>query len=193
VAGQRRFTAFLDACALYPILIADALIHLSTAGMFAAKWSREIEREWMDNLARDKPELAGKLVLRRDAMRAATPDWEVREISWRPIVQSIRLPDPGDAHVLAAAVAGHADCIVTQNLKDFPDHALLPFDIEVIHPDDFFSLQLDLDAVNALSAFKRMRSGKTNPTYSTDEFIARFEKNQLPQTAAKLREAIDLI
>jgi len=36
----------------------------------------------------------------------------------------LALPDDGDLHVLAAAIAGHADCIVTANLKHFPSDAL---------------------------------------------------------------------
>lgn len=52
MAGHVRYTALLDACVLYPILIADALMSLTVAGLFAAKWSRRVEEEWMRNLGR---------------------------------------------------------------------------------------------------------------------------------------------
>lgn len=42
-----------------------------------------------------------------------------------------------DRHVLAAAVAFKAQIIVTQNLRDFPDHLLNPFQIEAQSPDEF--------------------------------------------------------
>ena len=37
-----------------------------------------------------------------------------------------------DRHLLAAAICGHADAIVTFNLSDFPPAALAPFGIEAL-------------------------------------------------------------
>ena len=44
---------------------------------------------------------------------------------------------PKDRHVLAAAVWGNVDQIVTFNQKDFPEGAVTPYGIEVVSPDDF--------------------------------------------------------
>jgi len=38
----------------------------------------------------------------------------------------------------------NVEVLVTFNLKDFPEGALKPFDIEAVHPDDFLLDQLDL-------------------------------------------------
>jgi predicted nucleic acid-binding protein len=48
-------------------------------------------------------------------MREAVPDWEVEECAWQSLASGLKLPDPDDICVLAAALAGHADCIVTAN------------------------------------------------------------------------------
>uniref|UniRef100_UPI0037BF64B8 PIN domain-containing protein n=1 Tax=Aquimonas sp. TaxID=1872588 RepID=UPI0037BF64B8 len=113
MAGHARYTAVLDACVLYPVCVADALMSMAVAGLYAAKWTVAIEQEWIRNLERSRPELAGKLDRRRALMRDANPDWEVPEASCIAIAAGLVLPDPDDAHVLAAAIAGHADCIVT--------------------------------------------------------------------------------
>jgi len=70
MAGQARYTAVLDACVLYSIAMTDALLSLATAGLFAAKWTTRIEQEWMRALENTRPELVGKLEVRRDCMRA---------------------------------------------------------------------------------------------------------------------------
>ena len=103
------------------------------------------------------------------------------------------MPDPDDRHVVAAAIVGHADAIVTFNTKDFPQAVLQPYGIEVQHPDEFLMNQLQLQKIPALSAIKKMRARWTNPERPALSLIAAFEKRGLPLTADLLREAADLI
>ena len=124
---------------------------------------------------------------RRDAMRDAVLDWEVKAEGWKALAPSLRLPDPDDVHVLAAAIAGHADCIVTTNLKDFPASVLEIYGLVALHPDDFIVAQLDLDLYVALGAFKAMRERKRNPAYSSEEFATAMERNGLVATARHRR------
>ena len=73
MAGHARYTALLDACVLYPVAMCDALMSVATTGLFAAKWTKRIEAEWMGALESSRPDLTGKLVVRRDSMREAIP------------------------------------------------------------------------------------------------------------------------
>lgn len=193
MAGHARYTALLDACVLYPLAMTDALLSLATAGFFSAKWTTRIELEWIRAIERQRPDLVGKLDVRRDSMRLAILDWEVPEPAWVSLAQGIQLPDPDDTHVLAAAIAGHADCIVTSNLKDFPSTVLDVFGIEAIDPDTFIINQWDLDPVNAIAAFKRMRARRQKPQSSPEDFAYALELGGLPTTAQRLRAASELI
>jgi predicted nucleic acid-binding protein len=193
MAGHARYTALLDACVLHPLAMADALISLASAQLFAAKWSRAIEAEWIASVEQRRPDLQGRLDYRRDQMRQAVPDWEVDEPAWRALAQGLTLPDPGDVHVLAAALAGHADCIVTTNLRDFPTQVTAPLNIEIIHPDQFVVAQWDLDQLAALAAFKRMRARWKKPQASAEDFAAALERGAMPATAQRLRQAAELI
>lgn len=126
-------------------------------------------------------------------MRRAALDWEVPEPAIAALLPRLTLPDREDVHVLAATIAGHADCIVTFNLKDFPVSAVEPFGIEVIHPDRFIVSPLDLDYVPAISALKKMRQRRRRPALSPEAFADAFERNGLPAVASRLREASELI
>lgn len=193
MTGHVRYTALLDACVLYPIVTADALMSLTAAGLFAAKWTRRIENEWISNLEADRPDLKDRLDRRRDTMRKAVPDWEVTASAWQAIQIRLKLPDPDDEHVIAAAVAGHADCIVTANIKDFPNSITAPLGLEAVHPDPFIIAQWDLDPIATIHAFKQMRARWRHPNASAVEFADRFERAAMPLVGSRLRQAAELI
>jgi hypothetical protein len=109
------------------------------------------------------------------------------------LMHDLSLPDADDRHVLAAAIAGHADCIVTANLRDFPATALSPYGLEAIDPDTFIAQQWDLHPIHAAIAFKAMRARRNKPTSDAEEFVSALEKGGLPATAERLRTAIDLL
>ena len=85
---------------------------------------------------------------------------------------AITLPGPDDRNILAAAIVGRCDAIVTQNLKDFPPEILKPFGIETQHPDDFFRNQLSLAPGLVCSALRKVRARLKNPPKNVDEYLA---------------------
>lgn len=183
----------LDACVLYPAPVADALISMHVAGLYTAKWTAKIDEEWLNAVLRTRPEIREGLERRRDAMHAAVPDWEVEAASYEALIPGLALPDANDVHVLAAAIAGRVDCIVTANSRDFPPAVLAVHGLEVIHPDDFLVYQLDLDPIPSLAAFKEMRQRLRNPALDAEAFAAVLERSSLLATAERLREAAELI
>lgn len=65
--------------------------------------------------------------------------------------------------------------------------------IEAIDPDTFIINQWDLDPVNAMAAFKRMRARRKKPLSSPEDFAYALEVGGLPTTAERLRAAAELI
>jgi len=126
-------------------------------------------------------------------MREAVPDWEVGERAWGAQTPRLTLPAPDDVHVLAAALAGHADCIVTANLRDFPAEVVAPLGVAIVHPDQFVIAQWELDEPTVITAFKRMRARWKKPQATAEDFAAALERGGMPATAQRLREAADLI
>lgn len=193
MAGSARYTAILDACVLYPYTVRDLLLSLARDGLFHARWTRRIEDEWVRSLLRKRPDLhEGALRRTCELMETAVPDSVVE--GWEALEPALTgLPDRDDQHVLAAAIVGHADAIVTFNLADFPAAALAPFGIEAQHPDDFLLNQIDLDTIAALKSIKAMRARLRSPVISGLELAAALERSQLPLVASRLRDVHELI
>lgn len=193
MAGSARYTVILDACVLYPAPLRDVLLSLASVGLFHARWSERIQDEWVRNLLLQRTDLKLEDLQRTCAlMSSAIPDCLVT--GWEPIEQVITgLPDPDDRHVVAAALRGHADAIVTFNLRDFPAEVMDAVQVEIQHPDDFLLNQLDLAPFPALKAIKAMRARLRKPPIEAAELVTMLEKLQLPLSAARLREVSELI
>jgi len=162
-----NFTAVYDACVLYPAPLRDFLMWLGLSGRFRARWSSQIHEEWKRSLLRDRSDLTAEQLNRTSAlMDQAIPDALVT--GHEAIAENLRLPDPGDRHVLAAAIRCGASVIVTFNEKDFPADALEPFGIEAQHPDLFVDNLFDLDPAAVIAAAQRQRRQLKNPPMTVD-------------------------
>lgn len=186
------FTALLDACVLYPAPVRDLLIETANTGVYRARWSDEIHDEWSRHLQANNPKVTPQTVARvRELMNIAVPDALVT--GYESLIPTLNLPDPDDRHVLAAAIVGRADVIVTTNLKDFPSDLLAPFGIEAQHPDEFLMHQRDLNHDRFLECVKRIRSRLVNPELSPDEYIERLRRSQLVLVADALQSVRRII
>lgn len=185
------FVVIYDACVLYPAPLRDLLLRLARTGLFAARWTNEIQNEWSRNLLRTRPELADKLPRTIELMNAAVPD--VLVTGYEALVDGLQLPDPDDRHVLAAAIRAGAQLIVTFNLKDLPDSALSSFGIEAVHPDDFLAQQFDLHEPKVLATVRRHRSSLRNPSKDVDAYLDTLTEQKLVATVERLRKFRDAL
>jgi len=83
-------------------------------------------------------------------------------VGYEPLIEALKLPDPGDRHVLAAAIRCSAQVIVTSSVKDFPALHLEPFNIEAQTPTSscFTSSNSRPDGSQPLSSSGRRLSGR---------------------------------
>jgi hypothetical protein len=117
----------------------------------------------------------------KQKINLAFPDAMVQ--NYKGLIQHLVLPDAKDRHVLAAAIKANAHLIVTHNLKDFPDSYLSTFDLKAILPDDFLTDIIDLNADQALLAFREMVLHKRNPDLDEYEVLNCLRKVKLHNTA----------
>lgn len=161
--------AVLDACSLVPIRLTNTLLWLAEAGVFEVLWSEAI----LDEVQRNLPKLgvseqraARRVATMREAFGAAALVDE-----YEHLIPEMTC-DAKDRHVLAAAVHGGANTLVTFNLKDFPATSTAGYDIDVVHPDVFLTRLLAEQSDDVIAALHRGTADLNNPTQTVAEFLA---------------------
>jgi predicted nucleic acid-binding protein len=186
------FTAIYDACVLNPAPLRDLLLRLAMTELFRARWTDRIHDEWIRGLLKSRNDLSAEQLQRtRQLMNQAVPDCLVT--GYGELINDLELPDPGDRHVLAAAIRCQAGVIVTFNLDDFPAETLELYGIEAQHPDEFIVHLLDLDAAAVCTVAGHQRRALKTPPKSPEEFLDILLRQGLAGTVAQLREMIDLL
>lgn len=164
------FAVLFDSSVFYSAPVRDLFIELAATDIYRAKWTEQIHEEWIENLLRKRPDLKrSSLEKTKRLLNESTEDCIVED--YEDLISSLELPDPNDRHVLAAAIKGEAQIIVTYNLKDFPMKILNKFGIEAQHPDEFFLNQIDLNLLIFLTAVKNIRSSLTPPNLQRNILI----------------------
>lgn len=132
----------IDTCVLYPTVMREVVLGVARSGTFTPLWSGRILEEWQRAAAKLGPEGVAQAQSEIALLRSA---WPGSELPPAPGLETrLWLPDPADLHVLAIAVAGSADAIMTLNARDFPRNILAEEGVERIDPDGFlFRLWLD--------------------------------------------------
>jgi PIN domain len=182
-----NYTALYDACVLYPAPLRDLLVQIGLTDLFKAKWTDKIHDEWIGNVLKSRPDLTLEQLTRtRILMNRNIRDCLITD--YDSLIPSLELPDPGDRHVFAAAIKGGVNVIVTFNLKDFPVETLLPYNIEVQHPDDFIACVIDLKPIKIAQAVEIIRKRLIKPPVTVEEHLETLLRQGLPISVSMLRE-----
>lgn len=125
----------LDTCVIYPTVMREMLLGVAGQGLYEPLWSARILEEWARAARKIGPD--GEMQARGEIALVSSA-WPCAQIKWAPSLEDrLWLPDPADTHVLAAAIAGYADVIVTNNAKDFPRNVLAEEGLSRSDPDAF--------------------------------------------------------
>ncbi|MDX2358705.1 PIN domain-containing protein [Dietzia sp. PP-33] len=161
------FVAVLDTCVLWPSLQRDVLLSLAAENLYRPLWSGAILEELEFHEARklvgrgaDPDDAAAQAAHLVEQMTAAFDDACV--IGWEILDGSFNLPDPDDEHLVAAAVIGGAEAIVSDNVSDLP-RGRVPAQIQVIKPAVFVADTVAVSPDAAVRALRTMIARRTNP------------------------------
>lgn len=184
IPTANRFTAVLDASVLFPNMKRDLLLRFFDADLYRARWTEEIQQEWLRNALAKYPDKAPQLRRTDQLMRAHFQDAWVE--GYQRFVDAIVLPDPDDRHVVAAAIRTHAQYIVTDNLRHFPTEALADLDLERGSADMFLAGTFEHYEQQALAVIREHRANlKSAP--SAPDYVMTLIARGLPLLAARLK------
>jgi len=179
----------LDACVLYPVATREILLNYAKAGGFAPVWSARILEEWA-RAAGAKMGAEDEMRARGDAalLGASFPGGEA--LGYEAREPEVWSPDPADAHVIAAALAGKAEAIITFNIRDFPLKAVRPHGLWRLHPDEYLSDAMKQDGARlsaALGGLAALANARDMPFRT---FLKRAGLPRLGKAYARLIEGI---
>lgn len=180
------FVVIYDSAALYPNAQRDLLIRIAQHGLVQAKWTEQILDEMTRARLRKNPDLDPAKVARLcKLMNDAIADCLVT--GYEPLMDNLKLPDPDDRHVVAAAIKARAQVIVTPNLKDFPAAELGKWDIEAKSPDDFVLDQISIDDRIVYTCVEQIANSRSRPPKTVEDVLAELENVGLVASVAALR------
>jgi hypothetical protein len=167
-----RFTALVDACTLADSLKRNLLLTLAEAGFFRLRWSALVLDETeaaIEAMQRKKgrTDATERAKRARASMETAFEDATVTDFD-NFLSAAAGLPDPDDAHVVAAAIKTEAAMIVTENLKHFLAAILATLNMEAKSADAFIADTIALDEGRAVAAIRRMRERFKKPEMTAE-------------------------
>ncbi|HXB46427.1 MAG TPA: PIN domain-containing protein [Streptosporangiaceae bacterium] len=179
------FVVVYDASALYPNAQRDLLIRIAQAGLVQAKWTAEIIEEMARARLTRNPDLdPAKLDRLKQLINHSVPDCLVW--GYESLIGNLKLPDPDDRHVLAAAIHSGAQVIVTANIRDFPQGELADFNVEAKTADDFVLDQIGIDDRVVFACVQDMAHCRASP-HTAQDILVELENNGLVASVAALR------
>jgi predicted nucleic acid-binding protein len=159
---DNEYSVLLDSCVLIPMPLCELLLRLAEEpALYRPLWSETILHEVGISLVRD----LGLTETQRDRRLRFMGNFFPEAIVEVPDNLSDALaciPDPNDRHVLAAAIRGKADAILTLNRRHFPEKCLRQYDVERMSPDEFLVAQFHLNPEAVLDKLDAQASAIRN-------------------------------
>lgn len=184
-SGER---ILLDSSVLFPNVLRDTLLTLAEHDLFEPQWSAAILAEVRRNVIA-KRGVSAAAIDRTIALMSSAFEYALVE-GWEPLVETLRLPDPDDRHVLAAAIAGGAGSIVTENLRHFPISELRTYRVTAVDADHFLMDLFGDESTTILTALACQAARYRRPALDLEGLLARLAKAGTPGFAKQVADEI---
>ncbi len=162
---------FVDTNVLFPFSVMDLFLALSENSIHTVIWTDALLDEWERVIVREHQRSPTTAASITTAIREFFADSKIELNAYEQLIGQMPGNDPDDRHHMAAAIAGGATALVTENIKDFPIEPLAALGLRVVRPDAYLSELLNNFPNEAISTIVRVAAEKRNPPRSTADVL----------------------
>jgi len=157
----------IDASVLYAEPVRSLVLWVAAGGSFTPVWTQRILDEARVNLIAQRVLTTERWDRLYDAMCEAFPNALIDQAAVDALAP--RMPnDEKDRHVLAAAVVGGADVVVTSNLRHFQRSDLEPLGKRALSPDEMLCEALAVAPSSVVAAIRLQANVMRKPRQWTE-------------------------
>ncbi len=125
---------FVDTNVLFPFSVMDLLLALSEGSVHTVIWTDVLLDEWERVIVRQHQRSVATAASVTAAIREFFADSKIEYAAYEHLIVDMPGNDLDDRHHMAAAIAGQATMLITENLKDFPAELLAGRELRIIPP-----------------------------------------------------------
>lgn len=177
---------FVDTNVLFPFSVMDLMLALTEDAIHEVIWTDALLDEWERVIVRERrrsPESAAAITA---AIREYFPESRIPYSAYAHLVDAMPSSDPDDRQHIAAAIAGHAQMIITWNRSDFPAQPLAAHRLHVVDPDEYLCALITELPDQVLDTLVRLAGEKRRPPRTPIDLAESLGKAGCPGFATKL-------
>ncbi|MBC7882590.1 MAG: PIN domain-containing protein [Anaerolineae bacterium] len=155
------YSVVLDANVLAESSLSDLFLRLAEESrLLAPKWTDEIWEETERTMLNVLKWPQSTVTSRIKAAKEAFPEAMITDYAF---YISRCTNDPKDRHILAAAIRGQVETIVTMNIRHFKTTDLEIWGVSAAHPDAYLKVLYDLDEAVVIQVLNDMANRRRKP------------------------------
>lgn len=154
-------------------------------------WTDFLLDEWESVIVREKRRTPDQAAAITDAIRRAFPDGRVPPEAYETVVGSVPGPDDDDRVHGAAAVAGRATVLITENVRHFDSAFFARHGVVVERAESYLLRRLETAPDLVVDTIMRVVALKTRPPWPLAEYLDRIDRAGAPRFAVALRSRME--
>lgn len=165
-----------DTNVLFPMTLMDLLLSMAENYHHDIIWSDFLLDEWERVIVSEKRRTPAQASAITTAIRTAFPDGRVSAEHYEPILGTIPGTDDDDRVHAAAAIAGRATRLLTENLRHFDIAFMATQAVTVERAETYLLARLNDDPDAVVATIERIVALKRNPPWTIDEYLDRLRR-----------------